>query len=112
MGTRLDDATARKAAEGWGGDAFQLYSNTNTNQIVLIIKNIWDTDWDAREYSNASKQYGISRWGTPSSQESQSTIWQTDKVSVLMLNDSPTTLLVIAPDWSTIDLIVQTLNVE
>ncbi len=110
--TRLNDETARKAAEGWGGDAFQLYSNSSTNQIVLIIKNIWDTDRDAQEYSNAFKEYGISRWGTPNSQESQSTSWQTDKVSVLMRKNSPTTLLVVAPDWSTIELIAQTLDVE
>jgi hypothetical protein len=110
--TRLDDETARKAAEGWGGDAFQLYSNTNTNQIVLIIKYIWDTDRDAQEYSIACKQYGISRWGAPNSQESQSTSWQTDNVSVLMRDDSPTTLLVIAPDRSMIDIIVKTLDME
>lgn len=110
--TRLDDETARNAAEGWGGDAFQLYSNSNTNQIVLIIKNIWDTTWDSQEYSNAFKQYGITRWGTPESQGNQSTNWQTDKVTVLLRNNSPTTLLVIAPNWQTTDLIVQALDGE
>jgi hypothetical protein len=110
--SQLDDDTARKAAEGWGGDAFQLYSNSNTNQIVLIIKYIWDTDRDAQEYTTAFKQYGISRWGTLNSLENQSTSWQTDRVSVLMWIDSPTTLLVIAPDRSTIDIILQTLDLE
>jgi hypothetical protein len=112
LDSRLDDETARKAAEGWGGDAFQLYHNPNTDQIVLIIKNKWDTERDAQEYYNALNQYGINRWGTPDLQGAQSTGWQTDDASILIREDSRTTYLVVAPDQTTIDLIIQSLVMD
>jgi hypothetical protein len=110
--TQLNNSTAREAVEGWGGDAFHLYHNTDTDQIVLIIKYIWDTDRDVREYFNAFNQYGIARWGAPNSQESHTTGWQTASQCVFFQMDSPSTSLVIAPDCVMIDLIIQTLDME
>ncbi len=110
--TQIDDTLARTASEGWGGDEFQVYYNPSTQQSVLIISAIWDTNKDAREFYDAFKQYGIARWGTPSSQSGSVTNWQSGSQSVRIKYETPRTLIVIAPDSITLDLVIQTLNVK
>ena len=110
--SKLDDAVAREAAEGWGGDAFQVYHNANSDQTVLIMKTTWDTGWDAKEYYEAFTQYGETRWGSPDSQGDALTSWQTDSQLATIQCNSPTTLVVIAPNKITINLIIQTLAMK
>jgi hypothetical protein len=121
---RLDDNDAYIAAEGWGGDAYQVYYNSITNQSVLIIKTAWDTSQDAKEFYDAFNTYGKTRWGSPSSRvnlftwfmnllrggklNESGTKWQTDTQSALIRDNTASTLIVIAPDAKTIDLIMQT----
>ena len=114
-----------RAAEGWGGDAYQVYYNPITNQTVLIIKTTWDTSQDAKEFYDAFKIYGKTRWGSPSSDfnlftwllslirggtlPDSGTRWQTDTQSAMIKSSTANTLIVIAPDTSTVDLLMQTL---
>jgi hypothetical protein len=125
---RLDDSDAYRAAEGWGGDAYQVYHNSITNQTVLIIKTTWDTNQDAKEFYDAFKTYGKTRWGSPSSGfnpftwfmnlmrgetlPDSGTKWQTDTQSAMIRDFTTNTLIVIAPDANTVDLIMQTLEAQ
>ncbi|MGA9398520.1 MAG: hypothetical protein WBV22_09720, partial [Anaerolineaceae bacterium] len=77
-----------------------------------IISAIWDTNKDAREFYDAFNQYGIARLGTPSSQSGSVTNWQSGSQSVRIKYETPRTLIVIAPDSITLDLVIQTLNVK
>ena len=104
--TQLDDTVARDAAEGWGGDAFQVYHNTATNQTVLIMKTTWDTRQDAKEFYDTFKEYGDARWGSHDSIFAK-TSWQTDEQYAVLQFDSSTTRLLISPDEQIINLIIQ-----
>jgi hypothetical protein len=104
---RLDDTIARDAAEGWGGDAFQVYHNTVTGQSVLVMKTTWDTSRDAKEYYDAFIKYGGARWGSQSSHDATMTSWQTDDQQAIIQYDSSTTRLIISPDDKIINQIIQ-----
>lgn len=110
--TQIDDTVARIAAEGWGGDAYQVYYDPSTQQIVLIIDTIWDTNKDAREYYDAFTQYGIDRWGRPITQSGSMTNWKIDTQAARIQYQNQKNLVIIAPDSITLDLVTQTLNVK
>jgi hypothetical protein len=46
----LPTEPARVASEGWGGDRFALYENSETGQQLLAWYTTWDTEQDAREF--------------------------------------------------------------
>ena len=66
---RLDQETASAAAEGWGGDAYAAYYNSNTGEALLVISYVWDTQNDADEFASALVDYGQQRFGRPDSRE-------------------------------------------
>jgi hypothetical protein len=70
---QLDDETATTATEGWGGDTYVYYSNTNNNKFAYVWLSQWDTATDADEFYQASLTYGNARWGTSSPDGSAST---------------------------------------
>jgi hypothetical protein len=65
---QIDDETAKTAAEGWGGDTYVYYTNTNNDKFAFVWLSQWDTAADADEFYQASLTYGNARWGetTPS----------------------------------------------
>jgi hypothetical protein len=55
---------SRKAAEGWGGDRYALFTGPNKSDVLVAQKSVWDTDEDAQEFFDAyvkrtSKRYGV-----------------------------------------------------
>lgn len=53
LATHLNDTTARKAAEGWNGDSYVLYRDNNSFNWQWKIA--WDSESDAREFYNVSR---------------------------------------------------------
>lgn len=52
-GGRIDSAVALDAAEGWGGDQTQIYTNEFGSKFVSMIHWVWDTPLDAENFSLA-----------------------------------------------------------
>jgi hypothetical protein len=44
---------SQKAAEGWGGDRYVLYTGPNKGDVLLTQKTVWDTEPDAQEFYEA-----------------------------------------------------------
>jgi hypothetical protein len=53
---------ARKAAAGWDGDRYALWSDGTRD--VLVWRSVWDTPEDARAFSRALAAFGEQRWGS------------------------------------------------
>lgn len=53
LAAHLNDAAARKAAEGWNGDSYVLYRDNNS--FNWQWKTAWDSESDAREFYNTSR---------------------------------------------------------
>jgi hypothetical protein len=54
--SRLEADTARTAAAGWGGDAFQVYA-TPDNEIAWLLIPVWDSEADWQEFVDAYRQF-------------------------------------------------------
>lgn len=47
-----DEDTARKAAQGWDGDRFELYEGPR-GRLALVLRTVWDSPEEAGEYFEA-----------------------------------------------------------
>jgi hypothetical protein len=97
----LDDKTAREAAKGWGGDAYQIYSNEQNQQTAMVLKNDWDTDADAMQFYAAFKRYGQLRFGNPASSEGDRITWMTPEGVFEFHTHGKETVLIFSPDVAT-----------
>jgi len=89
--SHLDEQTASTAAKGWGGDAYAVYYNSDTDQSVLTLKTVWDSSNDAEEFSKAFQSYASKRFGAPETQNNGSVTWQsTDSFTGLYFQGSQT----------------------
>ncbi|HJQ71763.1 MAG TPA: hypothetical protein VKA70_22495 [Blastocatellia bacterium] len=50
LGEFIDKREARLAAEGWGGDCYELYEDASTGALVLAQYTTWDRAKDAKEF--------------------------------------------------------------
>jgi hypothetical protein len=65
------------AATGWGGDLFTLYWQEETDDIVLVMRNVWDSAVDSNEFVNGYSAYADLRFGTQRlSQADGGTCWE------------------------------------
>lgn len=95
---RLVDSAARKAAEGWGGDAYQVLYNQTSGQSVLVLKSTWDSPRDASEFASALQEYAQKRFKDTPSRQSGRWVWETSQAYSLLSLEGSTTLWIIAPD--------------
>jgi len=64
LAQQLEGRAARDAAEGWGGDQFALFYNTEADQRAWVLRQAWDTPADADEFAAAYPDYAAARIGT------------------------------------------------
>ncbi|HMF57035.1 MAG TPA: hypothetical protein VK619_11895, partial [Pyrinomonadaceae bacterium] len=80
---------ADHAAEGWGGDRYNVYENQRTGGIVIAQMSAWDSEADAIEFYNAYAKRTIARYPNStetngSRPEDTSRVWQTNEGAVVM----------------------------
>ncbi len=94
----LDEDQALEAAEGWGGDHYLVYHNTEKDQDVLISLSEWDSQSDAEEYWDAFTSYAAKRWGNDFESTNNSFVWSLTNQSIILKKQSNQVLWIIAPD--------------
>jgi len=98
---RLGAVRARDAAEGWGGDRYAVYQDSETQDLALVVQHVWDSLEDADEYAAAFQEYANARFGDAVAIESNQVTWITvDGFHVLHIEGQHITW-VFAPDEST-----------
>lgn len=102
---RLDEAAARKAAEGWGGDQYVVYAKAGSAPI-LVLKTTWDSEEDASQFEQAFSDYGSKRWGQ-SSQTGDITAWETQAGAALFSRSGTTTLWIQAPSMDAAQIVMR-----
>jgi hypothetical protein len=96
----LQDDVAISAAEGWGGDLYVVYHQSETDQDVLVSVSEWDTQADADEYWQVFMQYAEKRWGAASQTTSTKMVWQLASQTVLISRQADQVLWIVAPNMS------------
>ena len=98
---------AVRAASGWGGDRFRLLKDDSGRRLFVSLI-VWDTTIDAGEFFEAYKDFTVraQQWDTHEEDES-SALWHAPGRSVLLNLEGENTLIGIAPDAMTLDLIAK-----
>ena len=82
--SRLVDAKASAAAEGWGGDTYVVLEDTSSAKTALLVRYTWDGSSDAAEAKLAFESYLGLRLGRPD----QSGIYAKDGAYAALRQDS------------------------
>lgn len=72
----IDEAVAKSAVEGWGGDQYVIYLNEADNQVVLAYTSMWDSNSEMDEFWSAFLEYGKNRWGEPDKTKEDELYWE------------------------------------
>jgi hypothetical protein len=102
---RLDKGVAQKAAEGWGGDAYTVYYNDQTNETVMVLRWQWESEGEANEFVNAFTEYADARFGVPAVQQGSRMDWDFSGGYSILGHDLDLTTWVYAPDATTAESI-------
>jgi hypothetical protein len=54
---------SRRAAEGWGGDRYALFTGPREGEAVVALKTVWDNERDAEEFFDAYLRRTTLRFG-------------------------------------------------
>ena len=98
---QLEEEAASAGAMGWGGDFLLLFRQELTGEGALLLVTQWDTIRDAREFVDALRQYGMSRFGEPIKDTGSEVEWSEATSSSLLVRQSNQTLWILAPDDET-----------
>lgn len=98
---RIADSQARAAAEGWGGDAYEILYHDELESTVLVSKYVWESSREASQYAGAFQEYASARYGAPLSNEGGITSWETDEGFTLFTLSGEETVWITAPDEDT-----------
>ena len=100
---QLDPEGAQQAAAGWGGDHYQVYLNSETNQTALAIDWVWDSSQDADEFSLAMESHLDAQFHHNALDQTRGRCWQANEKTTCLFQASSATLWLLAPDMETID---------
>ncbi len=99
---RLDEATAKSAADGWDGDTYVYYTDKDINAQAMVWQSLWESDKDVNEFWQASTSYAGKRWGNPASSSDTSVTWTTTDVGIVTMKRSGKNVLwMFSPDDAT-----------
>jgi hypothetical protein len=108
--TQLGQQQAQQAADGWGGDTYVVWHNEQTGQTVLVLSSTWDSASDARQFSQAFREYADARFGAGKPAGRDAWTWDsTGAASRFSLNGSQAAW-VLAPDAAVLQTVVEALQ--
>jgi len=86
---------SRRAAAGWGGDRYALFTGPGEADAVVAIKTLWDTEADAEEFFDAYARRTAARYGpAPAARGAESELlWETGDGRLLVRRSGKTVVV-------------------
>jgi hypothetical protein len=103
ISAQMDDANSQAAAEGWGGDHYQVYHNDEADQTVLAAHWVWDTSADQSEFSRLMKDYLEQRFRGTVLNRPHGACWGVNQQVSCIFSSGLETLWLLTPDEETQD---------
>lgn len=101
---QIDPIVAAEAAAGWGGDQYQVYYRSKSNQYILVAQWRWDSQDDSVEFWNAMGAYLNRRYvGRTADETGETCFTQLNDHYSCIFRTSRNTLWIMAPDLDTVD---------
>jgi hypothetical protein len=103
---QLGAEEAARAAAGWGGDLGVVYFDEDTYGLVMVLRSVWDTPAEAREFLGAYVAYAARRYGYPANDTAGGlSCWYGDDTLCVTGAGNEVTV-VLGPDRSTVDAVL------
>ncbi len=101
LGQQLDETEVETAATGWGGDRYAVYWHQDNEELVMVLRQTWDTPADKDQYEMAFTKFAGSTYGPQGQTQSDGgTCWQGDD-ALCFYPSAGQTVTVRAPDLET-----------
>ena len=101
LGQQLDETEVETAATGWGGDRYAVYWHQDNEELVMVLRQTWDTPADKDQYEMAFTKFAGSTYGSQGQTQSDGgTCWQGDD-ALCFYPSAGQTVTVRAPDLET-----------
>ena len=110
--TRIEPEEAQTAADGWAGDAYQVFYNDDSKQPVLVLKTLWKNETEAREFADTFQSYASARFGSAASLEANTWRWETSQTTTLMALDGEVTTWILAPNVDILNQVGVALDIQ
>ncbi len=102
----MDDSSSQKAADGWGGDHYQVYYNDQTDQTLLAAHWVWDTSADQVEFARLMKQHQSARFRGAVINRPTGTCWGVNGQVSCVYSSGKETLWLLTPEQADQDTLL------
>jgi hypothetical protein len=109
---QLSDGEVDVAATGWGGDQYAVYWNESNEQLVMVLRLVWDTAADSDEFAAAYARYAAQLTGAAEQVVSGSGLCWSGQDVICLYHEGDETLVVRAPDLTTTSRIAAVQRVQ
>ncbi len=86
-----------EAATGWGGDRYALYVHTNRRVACLVVRLVWDSLAEAREFAEIYPAYAEQRYGAAGEGEAVEGMWWDGQPGLYLQRSGDEIWLIMAP---------------
>jgi tetratricopeptide (TPR) repeat protein len=94
----MDVLASQDAANGWGGDHYQVYYNDEADQTVLAAHWVWDTSTDQVEFARLMKQYLPARFRGAAINQPAGACWGVNGQVSCVYSSGKETLWLLTPE--------------
>lgn len=63
LAQELDETSVDLAATGWGGDRYQVYNRTDSDEVVMMLRTAWDDGEEAGQFATAIQAFATAAYG-------------------------------------------------
>jgi len=110
LGQQLDETEVETAATGWGGDRYAVYWHQDNEELVMVLRQTWDTPADKDQYEMAFTKFTGSTYGSQGQTQSDGgTCWQGGD-TLCFYPSAGQTVTVRAPDLETAAAVAAVVN--
>lgn len=103
---QLNEDQVETAATGWGGDQYAVYHNPETDEVVMVLRHVWDTAQDSIEFAALYPNYPSRLFDAESIiQPNGSECWFGDEELICLLQNGLETLIIRAPTLEIVEAI-------
>jgi hypothetical protein len=106
LAAQIADADALKAAQGWGGDHYQVYYHDAISQTALVAEWVWDTPRDATEFKQAMLDHLDERFRGAKIDRAAGDCWESNQQTSCFFVKGNRALWLLAPDITTLEAVL------
>lgn len=94
----LGEEDVDRAATGWDGDRYALYTHPERGDICLVVRLVWDDKNEAGEFATLYRSFSQARYGTAGEGSLEEGMWWAGAPGLYLRQRGDAVLLILAPE--------------